>query len=195
MSPFPGSPKVLKGSFIRYDRSAPEGKAIVFQYNPNTIVRHIQPSLDKSVSGSARESIDMTLELDATDPLEEAGADDLIVQHGLHPVLSALKLLLEEETEQNQSFFDRLFGRSRRSDQLTLFIWGNARILPVRLTSIKITEEAFDTHLNPIRARVEISMRVLTDADLGRRDRGYQFFIKYRQTTQDLAETEYVNSG
>ena len=61
----------------------------------------------------------------------------------------------------------------------------------MRVTSIIITEEAFDAKLNPLRARVELSMQVLTVTDLSQRDRGYQFLSKYRQLTQDLADGEY----
>ena len=39
--------------------------------------------------------------------------------------------------------------------------------VPVRLTDFSITEEAFDTMLNPIRAKVSLGMRVLTVDDLG----------------------------
>ena len=39
--------------------------------------------------------------------------------------------------------------------------------MPVRITELDITEEAFDTNLNPIRAKVCLAMRVLTVNDLG----------------------------
>ena len=50
---------------------------------------------------------------------------------------------------------------------LTLFIWGAKRILPVRLTELSVTEEAFDPNLNPIVARVTVGLTVLTYQDLG----------------------------
>ena len=39
--------------------------------------------------------------------------------------------------------------------------WSRHRIVPVRLTELSIVEEAFDTRLNPIRAKVSLSLRVL----------------------------------
>ena len=50
---------------------------------------------------------------------------------------------------------------------LTLFVWSVQRVLPVRITELSITEEAFDTNLNPLRAKVSLGMRVLTVNDLG----------------------------
>ena len=41
---------------------------------------------------------------------------------------------------------------------MVLFVWGPTRVLPVRLTSLSITEEAFDTLLNPTRAKVDLTL-------------------------------------
>ena len=53
--------------------------------------------------------------------------------------------------------------------------------MPVRLTEFSITEEAFDTALNPIRAKVSTAMRVLTVDDLGFDDRGGLLYLIYQQ--------------
>ena len=45
---------------------------------------------------------------------------------------------------------------------MTLFVWGPQRVLPVRVTSLSITEEAHDPLLNPIRAKVDLSLAVLS---------------------------------
>ena len=49
---------------------------------------------------------------------------------------------------------------------MLLFVWGPTRVLPVRLSSLSITEEAYDTLLNPTRAKAEISLTVLSYHDL-----------------------------
>jgi hypothetical protein len=43
----------------------------------------------------------------------------------------------------------------------TLFIWGLTRVLPVRIHSMRITEQQFDFLLNPVRADVDLSMTVM----------------------------------
>ena len=45
---------------------------------------------------------------------------------------------------------------------LALFIWSRNRIVPVRVTELSITEEAFDPNLNPIRAKVSLTLRALS---------------------------------
>ena len=70
---------------------------------------------------------------------------------------------------------------------LTLFIWNKNRTLPVRLTDFSITEEAFDTSLNPIRAKVNIGMRVLSVDDLGFNHKGGNLFMTYMQQKEQFA--------
>ena len=70
---------------------------------------------------------------------------------------------------------------------LTLFVWSKNRILPVRLTEFSITEEAFDTKLNPIRAKISLGMRVLSIDDLGFKHKGGSLYISYQQNKERLA--------
>ena len=64
-----------------------------------------------------------------------------------------------------------------------LFIWGPARILPVRISSMTLTEEQFDFVLNPVQAQVEIGLEVAgtpPDDDLVARGA-----LKYSQGMKD----------
>ena len=70
---------------------------------------------------------------------------------------------------------------------LSLFVWSQNRILPVRLTDFSVTEEAFDPALNPIRAKVSIGMRVLSVNDLGFDHKGGNLFMTYLQKKEQLA--------
>jgi hypothetical protein len=47
-----------------------------------------------------------------------------------------------------------------------LFVWGSRRIVPVRMTSLTITEKLYDEFLNPIQAEAQIGLRVLTTGEL-----------------------------
>jgi hypothetical protein len=60
---------------------------------------------------------------------------------------------------------------------LTLLIWGQRRVLPVQIQSLSIKEEAFDQKLNPIRARADLSMRVMTYRDLDVTNPGYWVYL------------------
>ena len=59
-------------------------------------------------------------------------------------------------------------------------------MLPVRVTEFSITEEAFDSSLNPIRAKVSLGMRVLSVNDLEFDHRGSSIFMAYLQQKERL---------
>ena len=67
-----------------------------------------------------------------------------------------------------------------------MFIFGPNRIAPVRITELSITEDAFDSHLNPIRAKISLGMRVLTVDDLGFENSG-GLFMAYLQAKEQFA--------
>lgn len=70
---------------------------------------------------------------------------------------------------------------------LTLFVWSRTRVLPARITEFSITEEAFDTALNPIRAKISLGLRVLSVTDLGFGHKGGMLFMAYLQGKERLA--------
>ena len=72
--------------------------------------------------------------------------------------------------------------------QLVLFVWSASRIVPVRITDFSITEEAFDTNLNPIRAKVSLGMRVLSVSDLGFDHRGSSIYLAYQRVKETFAK-------
>jgi len=43
MSAFPGSPRLLKGALVGIDPLVPIPNVVVFQYNPDTMTRRLEP--------------------------------------------------------------------------------------------------------------------------------------------------------
>jgi hypothetical protein len=76
-----------------------------------------------------------------------------------------------------------------------LFIWGRARVLPVRLTNFSVTELAFDQQLNPIQARVELGMRVLTFMEFKETSLGFNAYLATQVQKEVLARLNLVNSA
>lgn len=72
----------------------------------------------------------------------------------------------------------------------TLLVWGLKRVVPVRLTDLSITEEAFDQALNPTRAKVSLGLRVLSYNDLTITDPGYHIFL-----THQIAKEVFATIG
>jgi hypothetical protein len=202
MSVFPGSPRLLQGGIVLVDPdSAVVQRAIVFQYNPDTLTRSLQPqaiggdSGDRlealRLKGAPAETIKLDAELDAADQLEFPEQNPDVVQLGLQPQLAALETIVYPDSGVVQSNLGLASIGTLEivpmEAPLPLFVWSSRRVVPVRLTEFSITEEAFDPALNPIRAKVSLSMRVLTPYDLGFSGKGTSLFMAYHQQKEQLA--------
>ena len=77
---------------------------------------------------------------------------------------------------------------------MILFVWGPTRVVPVQVTSLSITEEAHDTLLNPIRAKVELTLMVLSYNDLQTTSLGRALFLVHQVTTEALAVSNAFNN-
>ncbi|MFH7026539.1 MAG: hypothetical protein ACHBN1_14295 [Heteroscytonema crispum UTEX LB 1556] len=179
MTTFPGSPRLPKGAIVAIDTSSPLiVSTIAFQYNPETMTRTLQAQTIGNeggaktealrLQGAPVETIKLDVEIDATDQLEKANA--IAIGFGIYPQLSALETLVYPKS--TQVIANMLLANLGTVEiipteaPMTLLVWGAKRVLPVRLTDFSITEEAYDTSLNPIRAKVSLSLRVLSYNDL-----------------------------
>ena len=70
---------------------------------------------------------------------------------------------------------------------LTLFAWGPKRVLPVRITSLNVTEQLFDPDLNPIVAEVSLTMEVLSYYDLGLLSAGGALYMANQLLKEGMA--------
>ncbi|MET8699667.1 hypothetical protein ABZW10_12475 [Kitasatospora sp. NPDC004723] len=199
MMPYTDAPRPVRSGLVIVDpqRGTPQ-RIIVLQFNPDSLERSLAPQVagadgsgDRTealrLKGPAVETWKLTAELDATDQL------DLPAPNGIHPQLATLELLVQPPSARlrsNQAL--AAVGTLEITPieaPLTLFTWGGKRILPVRLTELTITEEAFDIDLNPIRATVAIGLRVLTVSDLPTGHRGAELYLAH------LAQQERLVAG
>jgi hypothetical protein len=199
MTTFPDSPRVQKGAIIGLDPVDPLASIIVFQYNPDTLTRTVTAqatgggNADKGeilrLKGPPMETIKVDVEIDAFDQLEKG--DNNTLSMGLYPQLSSLEMLLYPKSAlmiANEVLLGLgIIEIIPPEAPLTLFVWGTKRILPVRLNSFTITEEAFDPDLNPIRAKVSLDMRVLTYQDLGLFSVGGALFMAHQVAKEVMA--------
>lgn len=199
MSTFPGSPKLTKGAIIGMDLTNPLASVIVFQYNPKSLTRTLtaqasaengSPSEVLRLSGPPKETISINeLEIDAVDQLERVQAD--AVSMGISPQLSALEMLLYPKSSVVIANTALLAAGTIEVVQpeapFTLLVWGVKRVLPVRLTSFTITEQAYDPSLNPIQATVNLSMQVLNYGDFPVSHPGYSIFLAHQIVKETMA--------
>jgi hypothetical protein len=199
MSSFPGSPKVRKGAIIGVDKFNPLASVIIFQYNPETLTRTLtaqttgSDNADKGealrLKGPPTEEFKLDVVIDATDQLEQAKAPATTM--GLYPTLASLEMLLYPKsaaTIANEVLVPLgMIEIIPTEAPLTLFTWGPKRILAVRITGLSITEEAFDPNLNPILAKVSLSLRVLNYDDLGLLSVGGALFMAHQIQKEVMA--------
>lgn len=220
------SPKLLRGALVEFSERflGPVPNIIVFQYNPETVTRTLQPwqpQPQQGASGTAGaasgelsppcmaqpfdppETFDLPLELDAADALEEPESHSVAVLSGVADRIAALELLLYPS---EGSLLGGLLGVAsasvsvsaggvslsgsagggvdevpRTTAPVVLFVWGPGRIVPVRLTSFSVEEQAYSPTLYPIRAKVTVGLRVLTS----------ECFPEPRSLSQKLAVAAY----
>jgi hypothetical protein len=172
---------------------------IHLQYNPESIKRNLRPQSvgdqpDRTevlrLKGPPIETISCDVEIDATDQL--ASSDPTTLSLGIQPQLATLELLVYPSSAiliANEVL--SLAGTIEilpMSSNLTVFVWGANRVTPVRLTSIEITEDAFDPNLNPIRAKVSLAMRVLNVNDVGFLTPAGAMYMAYQMNKEALSQ-------
>lgn len=196
------SPRVIKGGLVTMDPTTGAVlRVIPLQYNPDTLSRSLQlqasgaSATDRTealrIKGPAVETINLEAEIDLTDALEHPADHPGAAEFGLHPQLAALEALLNPTAAMLQAN-DSLSKSGTleiipMQSPLTVFVWSRHRVLPVRVTQLTITEDAFDIALNPIRAKVTLALRVLSVTDLGFDHRGGAMFMTYLRNAERLA--------
>lgn len=200
------SPRLIKGALVGFDLFNPLASVVVFQYNPDTMTRRLEARAsgadgDRSealrLTGPPKETITLSVEVDATDQLAEK--NPIAVATGVYPALSALEMMLYPKSA--LVIANTVLATIGTVELLpaqapfTLFVWGPQRVVPVRVTSFSITEEAYDPRLNPIRAKVELSLLVLSYNDLTVTDPGSFVFLAHQIMKEGMAVLNVANSA
>ncbi len=195
----------------------PVPNIIVFQYNPEALSRTLSPwqpppdkASDAQNAGSGDtaqpydpgESFNLTLELDASDALEHPESHPVAAVSGVADRIAAMEQLLYPVGGDNDLISGMLsslggalgFGgdttqvAARSQVPIVLFVWGPGRIVPVRLTSFQVEEQAFLTTLYPMRAKVTVGLQILGPAFYAARRAAQKGSLS---TTESIAEAAY----
>ena len=171
------APPVFKGALATVSPLNPLGTVVVFQYNPATLTRTLTarmtggdgPTSTPRFAGPPEETVKLSVELDATDQLEVG--DPTAGDFGILPALAALEAILYPPS--SIVVANEVLARAGIVEilpmeaPLTLLVWGARRIIPVAITEFSVIEEAFDLALNPLQAKVDLGLKVLSYAELG----------------------------
>jgi len=177
------SPKLAPGAFIQLIEIvggfSPE--VVTFQYNPEKISRSFQIYGDgannqekgqespQTQPFAPDESINFALVLDAADGL---GEGRLIEERfGITAKLSAIERLIFASSDlgalvagQLPGFIDAIPTQPRVPT--TLLVLGPHRLVPIRITSMSVEEELFAPDMRPVRATVNLSLKVISEEQL-----------------------------
>lgn len=199
-------PQLLKGAIVGIDPFNPVASVVLFQYNSETLTRTVRaqttggetgtPSEPVRFKGAPIEDIKLDIEIDAADQLEKA--DPQAVGMGIAPQLASLEMLLYPKSAIVLANTIALAAGTieviEPEAPLTLFVWGPQRVLPVRLSEFTITEESYDQKLNPIRAKVSLSLRVLSYNDFPLTHPGYHLFLSHQIAKEIMASMASVSN-
>jgi len=198
---------LLKGGIVLVDyNTGAVQRLIPLQYNPETLTRTLQvqgvgpesgPHVDQMrLKGPPIETFKLEAALDATDQLDVG--DPLATASGIQPQLAALETVIYPTSTQLQQANARAQAGTLEivpmDAPLTLFVWSKERIVPVKITEFSITEEMFDSKLNPIRAKVNLGLRVLTIDDIDFSSVAGSIYLTYQQRKEQLAASAPAGS-
>ncbi|HMG73696.1 MAG TPA: hypothetical protein VK582_09355 [Pyrinomonadaceae bacterium] len=192
------SPRLLKGAIIQFSAPllVPIPNIIIFQYNPEKMTRTLTPWAppapppggdDPKVEAALAQPYDpgetfsLSLELDAADALEAPDTHPVASVFGVADRIAAIEMLLYPPGDSALgglvSAIGSAFGASvavdvvpRKTVPVVLFFWGPGRIVPVRITSFSIDEQAYSPTLYPIRAKATLGLKILDAAAFGNDD-------------------------
>jgi len=194
------TPQTLRAGIVLLDPEVGTVRRVIgLQYNPDSITRSFQikgvggDHGDRTeamrLKGPPVETLKLEAEIDATDQLEVG--DATAKEIGLHAQLAVLETLVYPTSSSlranNSQAQMGSIEIAPMESSLVLFVWSKTRVLPVRITELSVTEESFDPALNPLRAKLNMSMRVLTVDDVAFAARSGSLFMSYLQQKEQLA--------
>lgn len=194
---------VVRGTLTITPPGSTASQTIVFQYNPERLRRTLVPQFIGGESSSRSqlqlysappiETIDLQLEIDALDQDGPSGVGSQ--DTGILPQLCALEIVLYPSIATQTSAASAL--SSGKIEVGTAAVpqvqlnWGSRRSAPVQISELSITEEAFDAALSPIRATVDLKLRVISSADVDPGDPNYSPYLAYQRNKETLAKQGY----
>ncbi|MFI1304401.1 hypothetical protein [Streptomyces sioyaensis] len=196
------TPAPHRGGFVFLDPERGQVLRVVpFQYNPDQLTRTLRPQgigddpgdrLEAlRLHGPPRETFHVDAEFDAADQWASTAGPEPPADTGLFGALSALELAIcptsDQLTQQHELASRGLLEIAPVEAPLPVLVLGPRRVLPVRIMDIAVTEEAYDGQLNPVRARVSLTVRVLTVDDVGFAHKAGGLYLRYQQGRERFA--------
>jgi hypothetical protein len=193
----PSQPSINRGTLILLGPNATDASIstknvfFTFQYNPEKLLHTfnqtlpsasgVNTSLDLQVTPS--EVFYLTFELDSID-IESSSQNQSLSDLGLHPALAMLELMMQPQMVGKQTFLP-----------IVIFKWGAKRSIAVRIVSMSVEEKSFDITLNPTRASVSLSLRVLDATEINSNPGARNVYSSHQNVQTTLVDAYKLRTG
>ncbi len=191
----PSQPNSHKGTLILLAANASNANVstsnsyFVFQYNPEKLLHTFNQAMPNALSSTTTmettpvELFTLAFDLDSTDldPSEQNQTADTL---GIHPALAMLELMMQPQKVGAQTIMP-----------IAVFNWGAKRSVAVRFVSMSVEEQAFDVALNPIRAVVNLTLRVLDVSEVGGNSGAKGICLGHQGVRESLVDAYKLQTG
>jgi hypothetical protein len=193
----PSQPSTSRGTLILLAPNAKDANIstnniyFVFQYNPEKLFHTFNQESTSTLAPNTytdpqvipAEFFNLTFELDSTDT-DPSAQNQSSANLGIHPALAMLELMMQPQAVNNQTTFP-----------IVVFVWGAKRTVAVRFISMSIEEKSFDFSLNPTRATVNVSMRVLDAAETNNNPGAHNVCLNNQNVRATLVDAYKLQTG
>ncbi len=192
----PSQPSINRGTLILLAPNAKDANISVtnvfftFQYNPEKLLHTFNQNTPNAaanpsanVQGVPTEYFNLTFELDSVD-LDSSSQSQSSAGLGLHPGLAMLELMMQPQVVGKQTFLP-----------IVVFKWGAKRSVAVRLVGMSVEEKSFDMTLNPTRATVSLSLRVLDASEVNNNPGARNVYSSHQNTQASLVDAYKLQTG
>ena len=194
------APARSRATLVRIDPLGGPSASIPLQYNPDSLKRGLQPETVGGQSGGHSEAVRFTgapaevitfnAELEGYDDLPSQQQNIIAGSSGIFPLLYALETLIYPPSSQiRQAAQSLASGTLEIAPVLTppLLLVLGSRVVPVMVQGMEVTEQAFDAQLNPLRATVAFTLRVVSYGDTVSTSPVFHQYLQYQSGKETLA--------
>ncbi len=193
----PSPPSINRGTLILLAPNAKDANIsatnvyFTFQYNPERLIHTFNQAMPSAATNTSTdmqtapsEYFNLSFELDSIDADTSASQSQSSSNLGLHPGLAMLELMMQPQMVGNQVLLP-----------IIVFKWGSKRSVPVRIVSMNVEEKSFDITLNPTRANISLTLRVLDASEINNNPGARSVFSNHQNTQASLVDAYKLQTG
>jgi hypothetical protein len=193
----PSQPSINRGTLILLAPNAKDANIsatnvyFTFQYNPERLIHTFNQAMPNAAANTSTdmqaapsEFFNLTFELDSIDSDASASQSQSSANLGLHPGLAMLNLMMQPQIVGKQALLP-----------IIVFKWGAKRSVPVRIVSMNVEEKSFDITLNPTRANISLTLRVLDASEINNNPGARSVFSNHQNTQASLVDAYKLQTG